>query len=611
MKNKVHFRILSYASPFSNIVPGFVIFTLLAIIFNITSLSFIMPILQVLFEKTDTQFTQTSMPTFELSIAYFSNLFEYIKYYLTSGDNPQQILQRICLILMVSVIFSNVFNYLSLRILGKIRARVVRSLRGEVYNKIISLPIGYYSSQKKGDVLSRITNDIQEVENAVVGMLNVWFKDPLTIFCIFVVLFSLSLKLTIFTIIVLPLSGLVIGQITKRLRKVSVEGQSSLGSILGIIDESIVGLRIVKAFNAETYIKDKFQKINQCYYKIVRAMENRRRLASPVSQVLGVSVVAATIYYGGGLVLSHDPSLSITPQAFFGYIILLATVLAPLKSMANSVSMIQRGIASGSRVFELLDTESSIQDKPNAKTIKGFENRIEFVGLRFKYESEEVLKGLDFCIKKGKTIALVGPSGGGKSTMMDLIPRFYDPTAGRVMIDGQDLRDFEMKSLRSLMGIVSQESILFNDTIANNIAFGLNVSREEIEQAAKAANAHEFIVASEHGYDTEIGDRGMNLSGGQRQRLTIARAILKNPPIMLLDEATSALDSESEKLVQAALNNLMKNRTSIVIAHRLSTIQSADEILVVKQGQIVEKGTHQTLLELGGLYKKLSEMQSA
>lgn len=611
MKKSTYFRILLFAKPFGNIVPGYVLFTILSIVFNITSFSFVMPILQVLFEKTQTKIEVVQLPNFEISLAYFKQLFNYIQYYLTAESEPKTILARICVILMVSVLLSNIFNYLSLRYLGLVRARVVRNMRKKVYEKIVALPIGFFSNEKKGNILSKVTNDVQEVENSVISSFNIWFKDPITIVILFSLLFYISVSLTIFTIIVLPLSGLVIGEITKRLKKVSIKGQDALGKILGIIDETLVGLRIVKAFNAEGYIKGKFNTHNQAYYDNVLSMENKKRLSSPVSQVLGVGVVAGTIYYGGVLVLSNDPKLTIAPHEFFYYILLLAQVLGPLKSIANALSTIQRGLASGDRVFELMDSVNEITDKADAKTIKQFELGITFENLRFKYDDTDVLKGINLTFEKGKTIALVGPSGGGKSTMIDLIPRFYDPYQGTVKIDDIDLKDLEVKSIRNLMGVVTQESILFNDTIANNIAFGIDATEEQIIQAAKAANAHDFIVGTEEGYNTEIGDRGLKLSGGQRQRITIARAILKNPPILLLDEATSALDSESEHLVQEALNNLMMNRTSIIIAHRLSTIQNADLIVVIKDGEIVEKGTHQTLLSEQGLYSKLSEMQSA
>lgn len=609
--NKTYLRILTYARPFGNVIPRFVVYTLLAIVFNLTTMSFVMPILQVLFDTGEAVYTQTTMPSFEWSQAFLKQSLDYVIYFFTAESSPQTVLTRICVILMVSVLLSNIFNYLSLRIHGLLRARVVRNLRKDVYDKLVALPIGYYTNEKKGDILSRITNDVQEVENSVVSTFNLWFKDPLTIILTFSLLFIVSVQLTVFAIVVLPVSGLIIGEITKRLRKSSTKGQDTLGKILGIIDETVVGLRIVKAFNAEGYIKHKFNKNNELYYKTLRKMENLRRLASPISQVLGVGVVAGTIYYGGMLVLAKDPSLSITPQAFFYYIILLAQVLAPLKSIANAMSVIQRGIASGDRVFELLDQENAIKDSLHPVALNGFKEELEFKNVVFRYESEDVLRGINLTIPQGKTIALVGPSGGGKSTLIDLVPRFYDPQEGEVIIDGHNVKDVSISSLRDLMGVVTQESILFNDTIANNIAFGINASTEEIEQAAKAANAHEFILGTEEGYSTEIGDRGIKLSGGQRQRITIARAILKNPPILLLDEATSALDSESEHLVQEALNNLMKNRTSIIIAHRLSTIQSSDLIVVLKEGQVEEQGTHEELIEKDGLYKKLNEMQSA
>jgi len=494
-------------------------------------------------------------------------------------------------------------------ILARIRARSVRGLRWAIFDKITQLHIGFFSDQRKGDLISRITNDVQEVENGIIHSLQVIFRDPVTILLYFGWLFFMSFELTLFTLIVLPVSGFLISSIVKQLRKIAEEGQKSLGRILNQVEETFSGMRIIKAFNAHRYTNNKFQREIDHYADITVSMARKNELASPVSEFLGVSVVAGILLYGGNLVLNQQSALD--GAGFLTYLIVFTQVLNPAKAISKAYSSIQRALASAERIFEIVDTPSAIEDQPNAKGQLQFDKSIEFKNVSFAYENESVLNDISITIPQGKTIALVGPSGSGKSTLVDLIPRFYDPTSGSVLIDGHPLSEFKMEAIRNLMGIVTQESILFNDTVFNNIAFGNpEASEAEVIHAAKIANAHEFILKLDHGYQTTIGDSGGKLSGGQRQRISIARAVLKNPPILILDEATSALDSESEHLVQEALFNLMKDRTSIVIAHRLSTVQNADEIIVLQNGKILERGTHHQLLDQDGLYKKLNAMQA-
>jgi subfamily B ATP-binding cassette protein MsbA len=493
-------------------------------------------------------------------------------------------------------------------LLSKIRAKVIERLRADIYQKTTALHLGYFTNERKGDLISRLTNDVQEVENSIVSTLKVAFREPATILITFFLLFFISVELTIFTLLFLPVAGYLISEVVKRLKKKAIEGQVALGRIVNILDETIGGIRIIKAFTAQAYVNRVFGRELRNYSDISISMARKNELASPLSQFLGVLVVAGILLYGGNLVLNETGRLS--ASAFFTYIILFTQVLNPAKTISQAVSNIQRGIASAERIFKVIDTPPAILETEQVAKLEGFYESINYEALTFRYGEETVLQDISIHIAKGKTIALVGPSGGGKSTIADLLPRFYDPSEGRICIDGQDIRKMDIHSLRSHIGVVTQESILFNDTVWKNIAFGIDEAKEEdIIQAAKVANAHEFIMNLEQGYHTPIGERGTRLSGGQRQRISIARAVFKNPSILILDEATSALDTESEKLVQEALEKLMQNRTSIVIAHRLSTIQNADEILVLDKGKIVERGNHEQLLKIGGLYHKLSLAQ--
>jgi len=608
---QTYFRILSYARPFGKFVPTYIFYTLFSIIFGLINFTLLKPLFDVIFEQVDPDSLEKfrMLPPFSFTIDYFTGLFNH--YFLSVQDEYGKMgtLFFVCIIIVVSVFLSNLFTYLSGIVLAKVRANVIKGMRMDIFEKVGALHIGYFSNERKGDLMSKMTNDVQEVENTIVQSLRVVFREPATIILYFAVLFFMSVKLTLFTILIIPISGAIIGGITRRLKKRAVQSQESLGRIVNILDETLGGMRVIKAFNAERFIGKKFDEETEYYSRVNVSMARKNELASPISQFLGVSVVAGILVYGGSLVLSGESELS--ASNFITYIIIFTQVLNPAKEISRSVSNIQRGIASAERIFEVVDTQSQIKSPANPKRISGFNHSIDFHQVSFAYEDKLVLKHINFRLEKGKTIALVGPSGGGKSTLADLVPRFYDPTSGGILLDGTDLREFSPSELRSLMGIVTQESILFNDSVFNNIAFGIEgATEEEVMEAAKIANAHEFISHLENGYQTSIGERGSKLSGGQRQRLSIARAVLKNPPILILDEATSALDSESELLVQEALTKLMTNRTTLVIAHRLSTIQHADEILVIERGQIVQRGTHSDLMAEQGLYQKLSGIQS-
>ena len=608
---KVYLRLLQFARPYGDFLPLYLLYMVLGIFFGIANFTLVIPLLNVLFGTTDTH-TATApaaLPHFALNIEYIKDVFNYYFSQILAVKGKRGALAYVCGVIIASVFFSNVFRYLGGKLLTKVRARVVQNLRGALYNRILDLELGYFSNERKGDLMSRLTNDVHEVEISVVNTLTAVFKEPLTIIGFFVLLFSMSAKLTIFTLVLLPISGGIIASVAKRLRRQASLSQSTLGSMLSVIDETLGSIRVIKGFNAQKYILGKFRAQNDLYAQTTQSIDNTRDLASPFSEFAGVAVVAGLLYYGGSLVLSGEAGLS--ASAFITYIILFSQILTPAKALSGAFSNIQRGLVSGERVLRVIDTEPAIRDRPGAIVLPDFERQIELRDVSFSYGDKAVLYDLNLILKKGQTVALVGPSGGGKSTLADLLPRFYDPSAGQVLIDGHDIRDCTLHSVRDQMGIVTQESILFNDTIYNNIKFNTEATEAEVIEAAKTANAHDFIMQSPEGYQTMIGDRGGRLSGGQRQRLSIARAILRNPPILILDEATSALDTESEKLVQEALTRLMASRTSLVIAHRLSTVRHADEIIVLQHGRIVERGTHDELLRReGGLYQRLSQLQT-
>lgn len=605
---KLFFRILSFANRLNLRLPLFFFYSVLGIIFGAFNIVLVIPMLNVLFDKSGATVTVPPVPAFSLSTEYVTGVFDH--YFLSTIHDHGKLkaLLFVCGLIVVCVIMANLFRYLERVIATKIRVDLVRNIRLEIFRKVSQLHIGFFNDKRKGDLISRFTNDVFEVETAVMNSLKAVLKEPITIVVYFFVLFTISPKLTLFTLLVLPITGGVLAEIIKRLKKQAAASQESLGRIVNILDESFSGMRVIKAFNARNFILRKIEDESAYYRKVNKSMSYKNELASPVSEILGVIIVAGIIYFGGNLVLSEESALQ--PEVFIGFLAVFSMIIQPAKNFSNGITALQRGTASARRIFEIMDQEPAIRDKPNAAVLQSFNQSIEFRDVSFAYDTEPVLRHINLVIPKGRTVALVGASGGGKSTLADLVPRFYDPTEGEVLIDGKSLRDYNLESLRQHMGVVTQESILFNDTIFNNIAFGKEgVSEQAVMDAARIANAHDFIMQTEKGYQTLIGERGSKLSGGQRQRLSIARAVLKNPPILILDEATSALDSESEKLVQEALFNLMKNRTSLIIAHRLSTIQHADEILVVQEGQIVERGNHGELLEKRGIYWKLSTLQ--
>lgn len=606
---KTYFRLLSFSKPYGRYIPRYIILVALAVLFGVLNFSLIIPLLNVLFGTFETN-ANLAPPEFSFNIGYLKDLFNYYFNRAVVTYGKEGALKYVCGVILAFVLLANVFRYLSQRVLTSMRAHVVKEIRKALFEKLSMVNLTFLHGRQRGDLMSTMTSDVHEIENSVVSSIQVVFREPLLIAGLFIMLFSLSFQLTIFTIVFLPIAGGIITTISKKLRKQANEGQRLLGSILSITDETIGGARIIKAFNAQHYMQKKFGAQNNYLTAVTKSIVNKRELASPLSEFLGVLVVICVLVYGGQLVLRGTADL--TASEFITYIILYSQILPPAKNISSAVTNIQRGLAAGDRVLKIIDERVEVLEDPDALPIKEFKEKIEFNNISFSYTAErEVLKSINLTIPKGKVIALAGRSGSGKSTLADLLPRFYDPASGSISIDGKDIKKYKIADLRGLMGIVTQESILFNDSVFNNIAFGMeNVLPESVTEAAKIANAHEFIVQMENGYHTNIGDRGSKLSGGQRQRLSIARAILKNPPILILDEATSSLDTESERLVQEALGRLMKNRTTLVIAHRLSTIQSADEIIVLQQGEIAERGAHEQLLLKNGIYKKLYDLQA-
>lgn len=601
-----YLRILAYIKPFTGAALLNVLFNLLVILFSLVSFVMLIPFLNLLFgiEKL-----VEAPPEFSFSPDVMLDYLNYQISKLIIDRGEVEALIFICFFLLTTFFLRNLFRFLAMFFLAKVRIGALRDIRNDLYDKLLILPLSFYSSQKKGDIIARITTDVQEIEYSIMNYLEMVIRDPVTIIAYYVTLMVMSPQLTLFVTILLPITGYIIGLIGRSLRRESKIGQERFAGLLAIIEETISGLRIIKAFTAINFSSQKFTQFNRDYAKVLLKIYRTRDLSSPLSEFLSSVVIIMVLWFGGRLVLNNDAS--ITAAVFITYIVIFSQIIPPAKTFATGFYSIQKGIASAERVFFVLDAEEVIEEKPDAKRVSVFERSVEYRNVSFKYAKEFVLEDVNVTIEKGRIIALVGPSGGGKSTFVDLLPRFYDVSNGSILLDGTDLRDYKIDDLRSLMGIVTQEPILFNDSVYNNIVFGMQGATEEmVTEAAKVANAHEFITAMEEGYHTFIGDRGGRLSGGQRQRLSIARAVLRNPPILILDEATSSLDSESEKLVQDALLRVMKNRTSIVIAHRLSTIKYADEILVLAKGRIVERGVHETLLKENGIYKKLYELQS-
>jgi subfamily B ATP-binding cassette protein MsbA len=575
-------------------------------VFSLVSLAMVVPFLQLLFGNQKLVLVQ---PEFHLTISSVTGNFNYYISTIINNYGKVEALIFICIFVVILFFLKNFFRYMGMYYLAPVRNGVVKDLRNDLYMKILILPLSYYTEQKKGDIMARVTTDVQEVEWSIMSSLEMIFRDPLNIVIFLVTLMIMSPPLTLFVLVLLPFTAFLIGRIGKSLKRSSDRVQKRMGIILSVIEETLSGLRIIKAFNAIDYSDKKFQKINDNYTQMMNRVYRKRDLANPLSEFIGALVLSIIMWFGGKLVLGSNAS--VTPEVFIAYVVIFSQLIVPVKSFVTAFYNIQKGAASAERIRYVLDAEEVIMEKPNAIKLKEFRNEIVYKNVSFTYEKEQVLSDINLTIGKGKTIALVGPSGGGKSTMADLLPRFYDCSKGEIIIDGIPIKDLVITDLRGLMGIVTQESILFNDTVFNNIAFAMqDVPEEKVIEAAKIANAHEFIVELENGYHTFIGDRGSKLSGGQRQRLSIARAVLKNPPVLILDEATSSLDTESERLVQDALEKLLKNRTSIVIAHRLSTIQHADEIIVLQKGEIVERGKHADLIVKDGIYKKLCELQS-
>jgi subfamily B ATP-binding cassette protein MsbA len=610
MDKNLFLRIISFAKPYSRFLPHYTAFIIPGMIFGVLNFVLILPVLEFIFEQKNLTYVENL--EFSLTNAkYFKDIFYNFLYKINNLWGANGTLITVCISVMVASFFANLFKYLAQRTLVSMRVHVLKNMRKAIFNKITGLHVAYFNEKRKGDLISTLSNDVGEVQNSVVSSFQVIFKEPIMIIGNMAVLFYMSYQLTIFSLIAAPLSVFFIGRLARKLKRDAGVAQKHQADIMSVIEETISGMRIIKAFNAQKYVRNKFENANENYRRSSRQVANRQEIASPMSEFLGVTIVLAIVYFGGRLVLSGN--LNMSASEFIVYIALYYNILVPVKELTRSFTSIQKGMASAKRIFDVLDYPVDILKNNNPIFISEFKDKIEFDKVSFYYseKNNEVLHNVNLTIPKGKTCALVGHSGAGKSTMADLIPRFYDVTGGELKLDGVNIKDYQPKALISLMGIVSQESILFNDTVFNNIAFGWEeATKENVRIAAEIANAHEFIVKLEDGYNTLIGDQGNRLSGGQRQRLAIARAVLRNPPILIMDEATSALDSESERLVQDALYNLMKNRTSIVIAHRLSTIRNADCIVVIQEGKIIEQGTHEELMNKRTVYFNLCSLQN-
>lgn len=610
-------RILAYVKNYKLLAVLNIVFNILAVVFSLFSLTMIMPFLSLLFETGDAVATEAPpMPQFSISVDYAVDLFNHYFITVIIDEGKMPALELFCAIVVVVFLLKNLFRYLAQYVMSPIRSGLVRDIRNKLYRKILVLPLSYISKEKRGDLLTRMTSDVQEIEYGIIATLESFVVSPFTIILYLGTMLYISPQLTFFVLIMVVFTALVIGRIGKSLKRAGVEGQNKLGDLISIIDETLSGMKIMKAFTAEKYLEAKFRHENQNHFVIATRMLRRMFLSSPLTEFLAIIILVVVLWFGGKLVLlPEDPETALKPQVFIGFMLIFSQLIPPAKSFSSAYYNIQKGLASSQRIDALLDTDIEIHEHADAKPITSFEKEIEFRNVHFAYnnfDDQHVINNINTKIPKGRMLALVGQSGSGKTTMVDLIPRFYDVLEGEILIDGTDIRQYKLKDLRKLMGIVSQEPVLFNDTIHNNIAFGMerSVTREEVIAAAKIANAHEYIEKLDEGYDTNIGDRGSKLSGGERQRLTIARAVLSDPPILILDEATSSLDTRSEKLVQDAIYRLMENRTTIVIAHRLSTIQYADEILVMQSGEVIERGNHLGLLAKGGAYKKLVDLQA-
>ena len=606
---KTYMRLLSFAKPLSRYTVPYFIYSLLHALFNTFTYTMIIPIVSTLFSDGYEFVPTYCLPSVSLSTEWLNTAINFVYTHLFGVEYKiTYLLGLLSAVLIASNMLSNLFRYLGSMTVETLRTRTLQKMRDEMFNRTIGMHVGYFSDQRKGDIMSKITSDVMVVQFCITNTLQVAFREPFLIIGYVVMMVNISWELTLFSILYLPVVGLIIGQIVKRLRHPAQKGQERMGEMVSVMEESLSGVKAIKSYNALDYIKTKFHSINADMSNILLSMARKQQLASPMSEFLGITAISIVLVFGGSLVQSN----ALSAAGFVAYIAAFSQLTRPLRSFIDQFANINQGIAAGERIFSIIDAQSEVEDKQGAEELKEFRDKIEFRDVTFSYDGQrEVLHKVSFEVQKGQTVALVGPSGGGKSTLSELIPRFYDPASGCVYIDGKPLADYTQESVRAHMGIVSQDTILFNDTIRNNIAMGReNATEEQIIAAAKVANAHDFILETENGYDTNIGDRGMKLSGGQRQRLSIARAVLKNPEILILDEATSALDTESEKLVQDALTSLLEGRTSVVIAHRLSTIHNADHIIVIDEGRIAEQGTHAELIAKGGIYAHLIEMQS-
>ena len=608
---KTYLRLLGFAKPLSRYTIPYFIFAALHALFNTFNYAMIIPILNAMFNSAGGfAFTPVYvLPELSISEEGLNTVISYIYTHMFGEEFVQmKFLAMLGGVLVCMNLFSNLFRYAAAMTVEDLRINTLRRIRNEMFANVANMNVGYFSNQRKGDIMSKITQDVMVVQYCITNTLQVAFRDPLLIIGYLTLMIGISWELSLFAVLFLPIVGLVIGRIVKRLRHPAKRGQERMADLVSVVDESLGGIKIVKGYNATNFIVDKFKKINADMSRLLLSMARRQQLASPMSEFLGLTAVALILVFGGKLVESGI----VTGAGFIAFIAAFSQITRPLRSFIDQFANINQGVAAGERIFTIIDAENEVKDKEDAIEFEGLKDSIELRNVEFSYEEEKkVIKGVNLKIKRGQTIALVGPSGGGKSTLSELIPRFYDVDCGEVLFDGVPVQNYKQESLRAKMSIVSQETVLFNDTIEGNILMGRpTATHDEVVEASKVANAHGFIMDSTEGYDTNIGDRGTKLSGGQRQRLSIARAVLKNPEILILDEATSALDTESEKLVQDALTNLLKGRTSIVIAHRLSTIYNADRIYVIDEGRVAEEGTHNELLEKGGIYANLIEMQS-